>query len=246
MLELACFTASSALTAARAGASRIELCASYTSGGVTPLLSTLHSIRDELQRSSPSTATIPGAPTAEHGQIPIYIMIRPRGGDFSYTPTEFEAMKSSIDGFQAIGDGAVQGFVFGILTADARVDGPRCRELVELAAPLPCTFHRAVDGVADEDLEGAVQTIVECGFESVLTSGGAGSAREGVERVAGLQKKYGERITLILGGGVRSSNVVGLKREAGVRWVHSAAITGPGEEVDEAEARRMVALLQHV
>ncbi|KAF9696632.1 hypothetical protein EKO04_005313 [Ascochyta lentis] len=223
MLELACFTASSAISAARAGASRIELCASYSLGGVTPLLSTLHSIRAETT-------------------IPIYIMIRPRGGNFTYSSPEFEAMKRSIQTFKA--SNAVDGFVFGILTEDARVDEVRNRELVLLAAPLPCTFHRAVDEVVD--LVGAVEAVVACGFRSVLTSGGEGSAVEGVQRVAELQRRFGERVSLILGGGVRSSNVVGLKEGTRVEWVHSAAITGSGEEVDEVEVRRMVALLRHV
>lgn len=114
--------------------------------------------------------------------------------------------------------------------------------MVGAAAPLPCTFHRAMDVV--EDLDAAFETIVELGFRSVLTSGGPGDASEGVERVAELQRKYGQSIGLILGGGIRSGNVQELKRRTGVDWVHSAAITGDGEGVDGEEVKKMVALLR--
>jgi copper homeostasis protein len=94
------------------------------------------------------------------------------------------------------------------------------------------------------DLEGAVERVVECGFASVLTSGGTKSAGEGVERVRVLQERFGARVSLVMGGGVRSGNVWGLKRRAGVEWVHSAAITGEGEEVDGEEVRRIVEVLE--
>jgi copper homeostasis protein len=102
-------------------------------------------------------------------------------------------------------------------------------------------IHRAVDDVLD--LEGGVEKVVACGFTSVLTSGGAKSAGEGVERVRVLQERFGEMVSIVMGGGVRSGNVEGLKRRAGVEWVHSAAITGEGEEVDGEEVRRSLAAL---
>ncbi|KAF1931504.1 putative copper homeostasis protein [Didymella exigua CBS 183.55] len=222
MLEIACFNAASAVTAAKAGADRIELCADYAAGGVTPSLSTLHSIRKATDK-------------------PIHVMIRPRGGDFTYSAAQCSQMKSNIDMFKE--SSAVDGFVFGILTAGNEIDQARNRELVEAAKPLPCTFHRAIDDVTD--LDAAVETIVDCGFASILTSGGAKNAWEGRARVGELQQKYSGRISIILGGGIRSTNVVDLKHETGVQWVHSAAITGPDEEVDSEEVGKMVELLRN-
>jgi copper homeostasis protein len=184
--------------------------------------------------------SLTGETRTQHGRIPVHVMIRPRGGDFNYSAAEFAQMKRSIEMFK--GSEGVDGFVLGLLTSDRKVAEERNRELVELAKPLPCTFHRAIDEV--QDLDGAVETIIGCGFRSILTSGGAKSASEGADEVARLQKKFGERISLILGGGIRNTNVMELKSRTGVEWVHSAAITGADEEVDGDEVRRMVTLLQ--
>ncbi|KAF3035117.1 hypothetical protein E8E12_005261 [Didymella heteroderae] len=221
-LEVACFNATSAILAATAGADRIELCADYSAGGVTPSLSTLHAIRKETDK-------------------PINVMVRPRGGDFAYSAAEFSQMRSNLDIFKD--SNAVDGFVFGILTEGNEVNEARNRELVEAAHPLPCTFHRAIDEVAD--LDTAVKTIVACGFKNILTSGGAASASQGQARVAELQEKFGERISIILGGGIRSTNVMELRKETAVEWLHSAAITGSEEEVDPEEVKKMVELLQN-
>lgn len=217
MLEIACFNSSSAFFAAQAGADRIELCADYVVGGITPPLSSFQRAR-QLTR------------------IPINVMIRPRAGDFTYSKEEFEKMKAEILLFKPF----ASGFVFGILELDERVDEARNRELVELAAPLPCTFHRAVDEV--EDMDAAVGSIISCGFRSILTSGGAKTAVEGAETVAKLQKKYAAEIVFILGGGVRSTNLEELKNH-GAWWLHSAAITRPGEDVDDAEVKKMQQIL---
>ncbi|KAH7363676.1 copper homeostasis protein CutC [Pyrenochaeta sp. MPI-SDFR-AT-0127] len=221
MLEIACFNASSAIAAAKAGANRIELCADYAAGGVTPTLSSLDLIRTEVT-------------------IPINVMIRPRTGDFNYSQEEFKQMKAEIELFKP----TASGFVFGILDANKRVDEVRNRELVELAAPLPCTFHRAIDEVAE--INEAVERAIACGFQNILTSGGERNAVEGAEKVTMLQEIFWQRITFILGGGVRSSNVDTLKRGTAVPWVHSAAITTPGEEVDAEEVKKMQETLQSI
>ena len=239
MLEIACFNAASAIAAVRAGADRIELCADYSAGGITPSLPTLLAIQDELDFTN-IEESLTGEGTPRDKRVPINVMIRPRGGDFNYSAVEFETMKRYLQSFKT--SSVVDGFVFGILAANKRVDEERNRQLVELAAPLPCTFHRAIDEV--DDLDAAVETIIECGFKSILTSGGKKSAREGANEVARLQEKYGDRIHLILGGGIRSSNAVDLKSETGLGWVHSAAITREGEMVDEEEVRSMVTLLK--
>ncbi|KAL5114410.1 hypothetical protein ACEQ8H_007721 [Pleosporales sp. CAS-2024a] len=213
-LEIACFTPSSALTAARSGADRIELCASYALGGVTPDISSLVAIRREIPPC-----------------IPIHIMIRPRAGNFHYSTAEFEVMRSQVALFAPL----ASGFVFGILDAGGRVDVARNSELVDIAAPLACTFHRAVDEAGD--LEGAVETVAACGFRSVLTSGGSKSAVQGVGRLKKLVDRYGANISVVVGGGVRRGNVKEIKTATGAEWVHSAAITGEGEEVDSDEVR---------
>ena len=115
-------------------------------------------------------------------------------------------------------------------------------ELVQLAAPLPCTFHRAFDEL--QDLEEGFDTLIQCGFKSVLTSGGRPDATAGAAAVAKLQEKYGDRISIILGGGVRASNIQSLREQTKVDWYHSAAITQPGESVDSEEVARIQVLLK--
>jgi copper homeostasis protein len=215
MLEIACFNTSSASAATEAGADRIELCIDYAAGGVTPPVSC---VREVLAAVS---------------SIPVMAMIRPRAGDFDYTAAEFMQMKSEIRALKELANG----FVFGILDSEKCIDEARNRELVELAAPLPCTFHRAIDEV--EDLGRAVESVIACGFKNILTSGGEKSAAEGAETVSELQGRYGEHINLILGGGVRSANLAELKEKTAVSWFHSAAITKPGEDADVKEVRSM-------
>lgn len=223
LLEIACFNPPSAILAAQNGADRIELCADYSIGGVTPSLSSLRSIQQNNSNN-----------------VPINVMIRPWGGDFDYTPTEFAAMKEEIVRFKEAG--GVSGFVFGILDAGKRVDIARNRELVDLAGGLPCTFHRAFDVVPD--LFEAAEDVISCGFKSILTSGGERDALAGMEVVREVQGRYGDRVELILGGGVRSGNLEVLM-ETGVRWFHSAALGGDveGEMVDGEEVGRLRRML---
>ncbi|KAL6707833.1 hypothetical protein ACN47E_003733 [Coniothyrium glycines] len=214
MLEIACFNVASAIAAAQSGADRIELCADYAAGGVTPALEWLSEIRKTTS-------------------IPVNVMIRPRGGDFVYSDDEFDRMKEEIRSIKH----KASGFVFGILDSSRNIDTTRNTTLVQLASPVPCTFHRAIDQVPD--LDGGIEQVISCGFRSILTSGGSPSAAEGAERVAGVQKNFGHRIAIILGGGIRRSNVQELHAITGVPWIHSAAITQHGEEVDENEVRAL-------
>ncbi|KAF2134564.1 hypothetical protein P153DRAFT_329017 [Dothidotthia symphoricarpi CBS 119687] len=218
MLEIACFNLASVTVATKAGADRIELCDDYLAGGVTPSITSRNNITEAIT-------------------IPINIMIRPRAGHFNYSTAEFEQMKSDIK----LHKSWANGFVFGILDSTNRVD-ERNQELVQLADPLPCTFHRAIDEV--EDLDEAVETVIAYGFKSILTSGGMKNAIQGAERVAVLQKTHGEKIQLILGGGVRGINALELKRKTGVDWLHSAAITKSGEEVDYEEVVKIKDVLK--
>lgn len=218
MLEIACFSANSAIAAAKFGADRVELCADYDAGGITPPVEWLSAIR---------TVT----------NIPVNVMIRPRGGDFNYTNTEFHQMQAEIATFKSLADG----FVFGILNNCKEVDTTRTSQLVQLAAPLPCTFHRAIDETSN--LHEAVEDVIECGCTSILTSGGVASAAQGTNKIANLQSDFGQRITLIVGGGVRRTNLKELKDITQVPWFHSAAIMKAGEEVDSEEVVSLKAII---
>ena len=159
-LEIACFDIISTLTAEKGGADRVELCRGFDEGGISPHIEDVLLARDSLS-------------------IPFYVMIRPRAGDFIYYDEEFEKMQSEISDFKKAG---AKGFVFGILKRTANpvipreqeVDVKRCKALVRLASPLPCTFHRAFDKIANT--EQGLEDIIQCGFKAILTSGKAETA----------------------------------------------------------------------
>jgi copper homeostasis protein len=222
MLEIACFNTESAVVAFQNGADRIELCTNYSIGGITPSTSVIKSTQQQVP-------------------IELNVMIRPRGGDFNYTSAEFAMMKEDILNVKEGGN--INGFVFGILDEQQRVDVVRNKELVDLAKPMTCTFHRAFDAVPD--LFEAAERVVECGFSAILTSGGAKDALGGAEVVAELHRRFGDTVEFILGGGVRSENVGELKR-TGIRWFHSAAISGDALEeiVDGEEVGRLRRILK--
>lgn len=210
--EIACFNYESAIVAANSGADRIELCAGFEVGGTTPDFEILKKLKAEIQ-------------------IPVYVMIRPRGGDFAYSDPEFGQMKSEIERFRDLADG----FVFGILTREAKVDVERNSELVNMANR-PCTFHRAFDEVADFDP--ALEEVISCGFSTILTSAGKGNAIDNLEKLSDLVRKAGGKIAIMPGGGVRSANLAKL-RTSDAQWFHSAAITDGSEFADEAEIRKL-------
>lgn len=219
LLEIACFNPESALVASESGADRIELCADADLGGTTPRPAWLTEIRSAIQ-------------------IPIHIMIRPRGGDFVYSAQEFKEMKDATIEFKPMADG----FVFGILVENGTVDKSRTSELVELAYPLPCTFHRAFDETPD--LFQALEDGIQCGVKTILTSGGGSAAiqRRGV--LAQLVEKAGTRVVLMPGGGVRSTNIEDLQSSTGAPAYHSSALFGPEKVASSVEIGRMSAILR--
>lgn len=183
MLEIACFEITSAETAMKSMADRIEFCAHFELGGTTPdFYEFLH-----LKRTY---------------KIPIYVMIRPKGGPFFYSEAEFIQMKSSIISFKVA---AADGFVFGILDSHNEIDEAKNAELLELAGEIPCTFHRAFDRTSD--LEKSIEILIKLGFKTVLTSGGKSDAIKGKENLKNLIEKYGDQIEILIGGGVRSENI---------------------------------------
>lgn len=214
-LEIACFNLQSALTAQQNGADRIELCGGIKVGGTTPNLEIVESARRNLT-------------------IDLYVMIRPRGGNFMYTEAEFVQMKSEILAMKKLN---VDGFVFGILNEDNTINIEQNLELVELAKPFPCTFHRAFDEVMD--VTQSLEDVISCGFKTILTSGQKQNVVEGVGNLSELIQKANNRITIMPGGGLRSSNIDFIREQTNAVFYHSSAITNGSET---AVAQEIIAL----
>lgn len=203
-IEIACFNPESAIIAFENGADRIELCDGLSEGGTTPNVETTKELRQKID-------------------IPIFVMIRPRGGDFTYSDAEFEQMKTDLIALKSL---HVDGFVFGILNEDGEVDLERNKALVELASPLPCTFHRAFDRA--KGLENSLEKVIECGFTTILTSGQKPNVSEGKENLKKLVELSNGRMEILVGGGLRSSNIEEIKVFTKAGYFHSSAITDGG------------------
>jgi len=198
-LEICAFNLASALVAQEAGADRIEFCAGPEEGGTTPSAGAIRVARERLR-------------------IPLYPIIRPRGGDFLYSDEEFRNMIRDIEYCKQIG---CNGVVFGILQADGSVDKARCTRLVEIAYPLGVTFHRAFDWAANP-FE-AMETIIGIGCERILTSGQRPTAQEGVDLLDQLVREADDRIVIMPGSGVRAANIVALAEKTGASEFHTSA-----------------------
>jgi copper homeostasis protein len=219
MLEIACFSFDSLVIAQNGGANRVEFCASLEEGGVTPSLTETVAARKIIH-------------------IDLFVMIRPRGGNFCYSELEFETMKTSILAFSAIG---VDGFVFGILKEDGTMDLERNQILVALAAGKPCTFHRAFDII--ENKTEALAQLMKCGFTTLLTSGVPTNVNDGLDSLMQLVQQAGNQITVMPGGGLRSSNCELIKTKTKANYFHSSAITEKGEVANLAEVQLLKKLL---
>ncbi|KIW18430.1 hypothetical protein PV08_02718 [Exophiala spinifera] len=233
LLEIACFNPDSAIAAIASGAHRIELCDDADLGGTTPSVAWLLRIRSEVNNGRQKLHP-------EEIAIPINVMVRPRGGDFVYTRAEYETMKETIATLK--GTGIVDGFVFGILREDGTVDVEKTRELVTLASPLPCTFHRAFDEV--KDLSRALEGVVSCGITTILTSGGAANAVQGAEVLHQLVQRAAGRVTIMPGGGVRSANLALLHETIGSSAYHSSALIDSQPVANANEIQLMMDILR--
>jgi copper homeostasis protein len=186
-LEVACFNMESAFVALKANADRIEYCNGLASGGTTPTKEEVRYLKN-------------------HTEIPIYVMIRPRGGDFCYNEDEFQTMIEQIKMFKKL---HVDGFVFGILDAQLEINESPNKVLVDLAYPSPCTFHRAFDRV--KNFEKSLEQVIACGFKTILTSGGESNAMAGIQNLKYFKELAQNKIEIMPGGGVRSCNLKTLK-----------------------------------
>jgi len=187
LIEAAVESLDAALAAVEGGAHRLELCTDLAHGGTTPDLNLLKA----------------------HLPIPVFVLVRPRAGDFVYTDAEHGTMLEQI--VQARSAGA-----HGIVTGDLILN--RTRDLIAAARPLPVTFHRAFDVFPDRSE--ALERLIELGVERVLTSGGAPSAPEGAEEIRRLVVQAKGRIEIMPGGGINPNNVARLVQQTGVREVH--------------------------
>ena len=200
LLEVCVESVAGAIAAQDGCADRVELCANLLEGGTTPSAGSIQLARSRLH-------------------IGLQVMIRPRGGDFCYSPVEFEIMKRDIEAAKQAG---ADGVVIGILKEDGSVDAPRTRELVTLAQPMNVTFHRAFD--MSRDPHEALETLIGIGIHRILTSGQEASALEGLELITELVRKSGDRIIIMPGGGIHERNFAGILEKSGARELHVAAL----------------------
>lgn len=201
ILEISIESLEAALAAERGGADRVELCDNLSLGGLTPGTELMRTVRAQVR-------------------IPILVMIRARAGDFVYSDTEMTQMKRSIAEAKESG---MDGVALGILTKDRRVDIERTRELVELARPLPVTYHRAFDETAD--LRQALEGAINAGAHRILTSGGAKDAPTGTAALAELVDNARDRIVIVPGAGINDANISHVVTKTRAREFHSGLST---------------------
>jgi copper homeostasis protein len=197
IVEVCANSYESAINAEVGGANRIELCKDLHIDGITPddevVIKTLNKLK-----------------------IPVFILIRPRAGDFVYNNEEFKLMKSDIIKFKNLG---CNGIVSGVLNTDNTIDIERTKELIQLSRPLEFTFHRAFDKIVDP-IKG-LEELIEIGADRVLTSGQEDSAIKGIKLIAKLIEITNNRITIMPGSGVKSDNINNFKA-IGANEIHGS------------------------
>jgi copper homeostasis protein len=196
LIEACVDSVESAMAAERGGAARVELCDNLVEGGTTPSAGTIAECRRRVH-------------------IPIYVMIRPRGGDFLYSDEEVAVMRRDIIQAEALG---ADGIVLGLLKRDGTVDAARTRGLVALARPMDVTFHRAID--VSRDSEAALDVLIALGVDRVLTSGRAPTALQGAAVIARLVRRAAGRIAVLPGGGIDEKNARRVVERTAAQEVH--------------------------
>jgi copper homeostasis protein len=197
LLEISVDGVEKALAAERGGADRIELCADLSVGGLTPSRELLRGVREKVY-------------------IPVYSMIRPRAGDFVYSDGELGEMELSIAVARECG---MDGVVTGVLRKGFKINVSRTRRLVDLARPLPVTFHRAFDECSD--LRKALDAVMQAGAARILTSAGAKTALQGAAKLAELVAAARDRILIVPGAGITASNIAKVVEQTGAVEFHA-------------------------
>lgn len=197
-LEICIDSVESAIAAQMGGADRLELCSALSEGGITPSAGLIRQVCSQVS-------------------IPVFVIIRPRGGDFVYSDSEFQVMCGDIVTARELG---CQGVVLGLLTASGQVDIERVRALVELARPMSVTFHRAID--AADHLEDAVEAAIQCGADRILSSGGRNSALDGAPALGRMRTRAAGRIAIMAGSGVRVGNIREIIQISGIDELHTS------------------------
>ena len=197
--EICANSVASCKAAQDGGADRVELCSGIPEGGTTPSYGMIRKARESIK-------------------IALNVIIRPRGGDFLYSPDELEEMILDIKAAKELG---ADGLVFGCLTAEGNVDKKAMAMLMEAADGLPVTFHRAFDHSADPMR--ALEDIIDLGCARILTSGCRPTAMQGACLLGELVKAAGERITIMPGCGVNEGNIAEIARLSGAREFHFSA-----------------------
>jgi copper homeostasis protein len=197
-LEICVESVDHAMAAERGGADRIELCSDLWSGGVTPSAGLMKIARKSVQ-------------------LPVFVLIRPRRGDFVYSKRELETMAEDILTAKHLG---MDGIVLGLLNAKGEVEVPRTRELVQLAHPLPVTFHHAFD--AAPDLQRSLRAVMKTGAKRILTSGGKPRAADNLSALARLVAEAGNSVSIMPGGGINARNVTCISQQTSAREIHTS------------------------
>ncbi len=190
----------SCIAAQEGGADRVELCAGIPEGGTTPSYGEIKTARRVLTRTR------------------LHVIIRPRGGDFLYTPLELERMTADIDIARELG---ADGVVFGCLRADGTLDTEANTLLMSHVKGMSVTFHRAFDRCANP--QEALEELIAQGFDRILTSGQQPTALQGTPLLRQLHAQAARRITLLAGCGVNEGNIATIARETGIDEFHFSA-----------------------
>ncbi len=198
-MEVCCYNLESAIYAEAAGADRIELCANRHQGGTTPSYGMLEVVRKIVE-------------------IPIFSMIRPRGGDFLYSKEELEVMLHDIQMAKELG---MEGVVIGVLRKDGQVDIEVMSRLIEVARPLEVTFHRAFDLTPDPMK--SLEDLKSLGVDRLLTSGHRSSAFEGMEVIISLVKSSQDKLLVMPGAGINEENLTQILQHTGAKEFHVSA-----------------------
>lgn len=221
-IEICCNSIQSAVNARNGGATRIELCHDLEGGGTTPSGAAIDLCACEL-----------GLRTR--------VLIRPRRGDFCYNEAEYECIRHDVMLCKELGASAV---VVGFLKADGTIDEQRTREIVELAAPMEVTFHRAFDELSPNEAPEALETLIRCGCHKLLTSGCHPTALEGAGVIRQLVQQANGRIGIIAASGVTPQSVGEIISRTGVSEVHGSCkhIVNGQIETDSSQVQSLIAL----